>query len=193
MKRRGPAFGHVQAEYQLGNIFRRVAKEFKDLDEAREKIEKEYRTKKEPECTKLLGDFFSLQEKRTNAGVILLMTAGAFLEQIINDYAQTFLDAESYEEHLGNVRTVTKWMLLPRICQNKEISESDPAINALREFVKARNAVVHHKRQDFDLGLEKADRRVKTEIARFLSACRNATTTVDNLIKILTSPPTHIS
>jgi hypothetical protein len=193
MKRRGPAFGHVQAEYQLGNIFRRVAKEFKDLDEAREKIEKEYRTKKEPECTKLLGDFFSLQEKRTEAGVILLMTAGAFLEQIINDYAQTFLDAESYEEHLGNVRTVTKWMLLPRICQNKEISESDPAINALREFVKARNAVVHHKRQDFDLGLEKADRRVKTEIARFLSACRNATTTVDNLIKILTSPPTHIS
>jgi len=193
MKRRGPAFGHVQADYRLGNIFRRVAKEFKELDEAREKTEKEYRSQKEPESTKLLGDFFSLQEKRTEAGVILLMTAGSFLEQIINDYAQTFLDAESYEEHLGNVRTVTKWILLPRICQNKEISEDDPAINVLREFVKARNAVVHHKRQDFDLGLGKADRRVKTEIARFLSACRNATTTVDNLIKILTSPPPNKS
>jgi len=193
MKRRGPAFGHVQAEYRLGNIFQRVAKEFKELDEARERIEKEYRSKKEPESTKLLGNFFSLQEKRTEAGVILLMTAGSFLEQIINDYAQTFLDAESYEEHLGNVRTVTKWILLPRICQNKEISEDDPAINALREFIKARNAVVHHKRQDFDMGLEKADRRVKTEIARFLSACRNATTTVDNLIKILTTPPPHKS
>jgi hypothetical protein len=189
MKRRGSAFGHVQAEYRLENIFRRAAKEFKEADEARERIEKEYRSKKAPESTAMLPKFFSSQERRTEAGVILLMAAGAYLEQITNDYAYTFLDADSYDEHLGNVRAVTKWMLLPRLCQNKEISEDEPAINAFREFVKARNAVVHHKRKDFDLGLKKAQNQVSTEIARFLSACRKAETTVDDLIKILTSPP----
>jgi hypothetical protein len=190
MKRRGPAFGHVQAEYRLENIFRRIAKEFKEADEAREKIEREYQSKKgTDESTAMLPQYFSSQERRTEAGVILLMTAGAFLEKILNDYAYAFLDADSFEEHLGNVRVVTKWILLPRLCQNKEISEDDPTINAFREFVKARNAVVHHKRKDFDLGLKKAQNQTSTEIARFLSACRKAESTVDNLINILTSPP----
>ncbi len=44
------------------------------------------------------------------AGVVLIMAAGAFLEQIINDYAYTFLDVNSYEDHLGNLRTVVKWL-----------------------------------------------------------------------------------
>ena len=189
MKRRGPAFGHVQAEYRLGNIFARSVKEFKEADAAREKIEQEYKCKKEPESTKLLSQYFSSQERRTETGVILLMAAGAFLEQTINDYAYTFLDADSYEEHLGNVRAVTKWILLPRLCQNKVISEDDPAIIAFREFVKARNAVVHHKRKDFDLGFKKAQNQVSTEVARFLSACRKAESTIDDLINILTSPP----
>ena len=117
------------------------------------------------------------------------MAAGAFLEQIINDYAYTFLDADSYEEHLGNLRTVTKWILVPRLCQNKLILEDDPAINALREFVKTRNAIVHHKRKDFDLDLHKVQKQTSTESARFWSACKKAESTVDGLIKLLTSPP----
>ena len=119
------------------------------------------------------------------------MTAAAFLEQIINDYAYTFLDSDSYEEHLGNVRTVTKWLLLPRLCQNKEIKEDDPAINAFRELIRARNAIVHHKRRDITVTASprQVQGKVRTELARFLSACRNATSTVDALVKILESPP----
>jgi hypothetical protein len=107
------------------------------------------------------------------------------LEQIINDYAYTFFDAESFEEHLGNVRTVTKWILLPRLCQNKEIKEDDSAINDFRELVKARNAVVHHKRKELNLA---ASNKVSSEIARFLAACRKSESTVNALVKILTSP-----
>jgi hypothetical protein len=189
MKRKGPTFGHSQVDYRLGNIFKRAVKEFQEADAAREKIDKEYENAKEMESIKTLPQLFSLQERRMEVGVVLLMTAGAFLEQIINDYANTFLDSDSYEEHLGNLRSVTKWILLPRLCQNKEISEDDPVINDFREFIKARNAIVHHKRRDFYLNLHKASNQTTTESARFLSACRKAESTVDGLIKILTSPP----
>ena len=208
MKRKGPTFGHSQVDYRLGNIFKRVVKEFREADAAREKIDDEYENKvqeanaarertddeyenikREIESAKILPELFSLQERRMEIGVILLMTAGAFLEQVINDYAHTFLDSDSYEEHLDNLRSVTKWILLPRLCQNKEISEDNPAINNFREFVKARNAIVHHKRRDFYLDLHKASDQTSTESARFLSACRKAESTVDGLIKILTSTP----
>jgi len=131
----------------------------------------------------------SALERRTETGVVLLMTAAALLEQIINDYAFTFLGPDSYEEHLGNLRIVTKWLLLPRLCQNKEIKEDDPAINNFRELIKARNAIVHHKRIETYPDLRKGSDKVSTQIARFLSACRKATSTVDALIKILESPP----
>ena len=51
--------------------------------------------------------------------------------------------------------------------QNKEISEADPAINALREFVKARNVIVHHKRKEMSFDLNRASKQASVESARF--------------------------
>jgi len=187
MKRKGPSFGHVQVQYRLDIVFKRAVKEFQEADAATEKTEKEYEAKNKP--AELLPHFFSTRERKMEAGVVLIMAAGAWLEQTINDYAHTFLDADWYEEHLDNLRTVTKWILLPHLCQKKEISENDPAINALHEFIKARNAVVHHKRRVWYLDFHKASKQTSTESARFWLACKNIESTVDGLMKLLTSPP----
>ena len=189
MKRKGPIFGHVQVEYRLDALFRRAVKEFQEADSEAKATSKEYESKNNETAVDLLPQVFSSRERKMEAGVVLIMTAGALLDQIINDYAYTFLDTDAYEEHLGTLRTVTKWMLLPRLCQNKEILEDDPAINALREFVKARNAVVHHKRRDYDMNLHKAHKQTSSESARFWLACEKAESTVGDLIKILNSPP----
>ena len=189
MKRKGPTFGHSQVDYRLGNIFKRAVKEFREAESLEEKTANEYDRKKNDGSVDLLPQVFSTRECKMEKAVVLMMTAGAFLEQIINDYAHTFLDSDSYEEHLDNLRTVTKWLLLPRLCQNKEIPENDPTINALRELVKARNAVVHHKRRDWYLDLDKASKKTSTESARFWLACKKAESTVADLIKILESPP----
>jgi hypothetical protein len=178
MKRRGPTLGHCEANYQLWNIFKRYAEEFARADAAKIKADKEY--KKNPKAP-----IFPTLEKRTEAGVILLVTTAALLERIINDYAYTFLDPASYEEHLGNLRTITKWLLLPRLCQNKEIAEDNPTITDFRELIKARNVIVHHRRKELDLT---GSNKVKAEIQRFLSACRKAESTVGGLIKILEAP-----
>ena len=188
MKKKGPSLGHVQVDYRLESIFHRAVKAFQEADEAREKIEKEYEMK--DKAAELLPRFFGLQEQRTEAGVVLLMAAGAYLEQLINDYAHTFLDEVSYKKHLDNLRTVTKWLLLPRLCQNKEIPDDCKAINDFREFVKARNAVVHHKRRDFCSDLQRASKETSTESTRFLTACRKAESTVAAMLEILSSSPT---
>lgn len=193
MKRKGATFGHSQVDYRLGYIFKRAVKEFQAADSIEEKTAKEYDSKKDDGSVDLLPQVFRTRELKMEAGVVLIMSAGAFLEQVINDYAYTFLDADSFEEHLGNLRAVTKWILVPRLCQNKEISEDDPAINALREFVKARNAIVHHKRKDFDLDFHSVKKKVSTESARFWLACKKVESTVDDLIKILTSPPPGVA
>ena len=187
MKRKGPTFGHSQVAYRLDMVFKRAVKEFQEAEIAIEKIEKESNAENNP--LELSAKSFAAHERKMEIGVVLVMAAGAWLEQIINDYAHTFLDADWYEEHLDNLRTVTKWILLPHLCQHKEISENNPAINALREFIKARNAIVHHKRKDFDLDFPKVKKQTSTESARFWLACKNAESTVDNLIKLLTSPP----
>jgi len=111
--------------------------------------------------------------------------AGSLLEQVIYDYATTFLDEDWYEDNLGNLRIVTKYIVLPHLCQNKDVPPDDPAINSLIEFVKARNAVVHPKRKMFSVA---AHKRTETEVARFLQACRNVANTVTKLIKLLESP-----
>ena len=189
MKRKGPTFGHSQVDYRLGNIFKRAVKEFQEAESLEEKTAREYDRNKDDGSVDLLPQVFSTRERKMEKAVVLIMAAGALLEQIINDYAATFLDSDSYEEHLDNLRTVTKWLLIPRLCQNKEIPEDDPAINALRELVKARNAVVHHKRRDWYLDLDKASKKTSTESARFWLACKKAESTVTGLIKILESPP----
>lgn len=187
MKRKGPSFGHAQVEYRLDIVFKRAIKGFQETEAARVKIEKEYDAQYNP--PRLLPQLVSTREREMESGVMLIMATGAWLEQVINDYAHTFLDADWYEEHLDNLRTLSKWTLLPYVCQKKEISEDDPAINALREFIKARNAIVHHKRRDWYLDLHKACKQTSSESARFWSACKNAGSMVNDLIELLTSPP----
>ena len=193
MRRTKPSFGHVEMDYQLTALFKRAVKEFEEADAAHRATEKEYdRVKGDQDSTvgvKVMPRLFSALQRRTETGVVLLMSATAYLEQVINDYGHTFLDPEAYDDHLDNLRTITKWLLLPRLCQTKDVKEDDPAINSLRELIKATNAIVHHRRSEMYLDPHKASKHVTTEGERFLSAARKASSTVDALLKLLTSPP----
>ena len=94
---------------------------------------------------------------------------------------------EAYKEHLGNLRLLTRQLLLPRLCQNKVIDEQHPAINALRELIAARNAIVHPKRNIMGDDPIRAIERTEKEGARFLSVCRTLDKTVEGLKSLLIS------
>jgi hypothetical protein len=183
MKRKRFNFGHVEVSYGLSNVFARAVREFEEANAAKSEIDEEYERTK---AADLMPRTLHAMARRNEAGVVLLMSAVAVLEDAINRYAYTFLEPDSFEEHLGNLRLLTKWLLLPKLCQNKEIPEGHPAINSLRELIKARNAIVHHKWKEMLPDFKRAKDKTSTEVDRFLAASRNAKKTVDELIKLLT-------
>lgn len=192
MKRRRPTFGFTEVDYRLRQIFERATKKFDEADLAAKQLASEFERIKgslDPHhSVQMIQRMFAASDQRREAGVVVLMTAAALLEQIINDYAHTFLEPELYEEHLGKVRIITKWILLPLLCQNTQVREDDPAIKSLRELIRARNDIVHRRRKEMYSNPAKAIDKTSYEGKRFLSACRKARATVDALLKILKSP-----
>jgi hypothetical protein len=182
VKRAGPSFGDAEKDYRLGNIFLRSVEEFNAADEEVLKLDKEYETNK---GLPMIQKMFAAGERRTEAGVVAIISAVAWIEQNLYAYTVRHFDAESYEEHLGNLRLLTRYLLLPRLCQNKVIDEHHPAINGLRELIAARNAVIHPKKHVMGEYPERAHRRLDKESDRFLAACRRLETTIAGLKQLL--------
>ncbi len=184
MKKAEPNFGHEEMDYPLAEIFQRAFKEFQKLDTEIISLEKEYKQNKNWQITQKI---FQIVPKRTEAGVVILFSAMAWLEKTLYAYAICYLDPDSYDEHFGNARMLTRWLLVPRICQNKIIEEDNPSINDFRELICARNAVIHPKRQIMH-NPSVSHRKVDKEANRFLAACRKAERTVSNLRQMLLPP-----
>lgn len=111
----------------------------------------------------------------------------AWIEQNLYAYAVRFLDADSYEAHLGNLKLLTRYLLLPRLCQGKIIEESHPAINDLRELIAARNAITHPKKHVMKDDPIRAHERLDKESRRFLAVCRKLEQTIAGLRELLVS------
>jgi len=188
MKKASPRLGHSEVEYLLPQMLDRFAKEFAAADAEMKMVDSMYKSDKESVPA---GAVFQARDRRIETGVLLLLVASARLEQIIYHYAVTFLDADSFKEHLERNQLLSKWLLLPRLCQGKQVEEDHPAITSLKELIKARNSVAHPKR--YDLVSNVFQQKTKKEIGRFVSACRKAKSTVDALIKILETPSSCVS
>jgi hypothetical protein len=187
MKPAGPTFGHAEIDYRLRQIFDRSYAEFLKADAECTALRTAFEANKDD--FSLVNPMIAAGERHRESGVLVLLTAGAYLEQIINNYAVTFLDAEEYEKRLARKGPVERWTRLPTVCQRKEVAEDNPAIEALRAFVAARNAVVHPKRHVMGEDPISAIEQSNTEGEAFICACQTAATTVANLIAILEAPP----
>jgi len=183
MKKAKNSFGHCEYNYRLDSIFLRSIEEFSKADVEVIRLDGEY---SKNHNASLIPKMFAASETRTEAGVVALMAASSWLEQSLYSYAVRFLDVESYEDHIGSLRVLSRWLLVPKLCENKDIDDDSEAMNALREMVHARNAVIHPKRQIMsDVGVSR--RRVSKESARFLAVCRKLERTVASLRALISS------
>jgi hypothetical protein len=182
MKKARPTLGYSEAEYLLPHLLERLAKEFEEADAEMKLVDRMF---KQDRDSVPVGAVFRARDRRIQTGVMLLLVASARLEQVIYRYATAFLDAEWFEEHLGRNQLLTKWLLLPRFCEGKEINEDHPAINELKSLIKARNAVAHPKRYDMLTAKGGFQDKTAKEVDRFLHACRKAKSTVADLIQLL--------
>ena len=187
MKRAGSSFGHVDIDYRLRQIFDRSFAEFIKADAECARLDAAHHANENDQ--EIWRTMFAEGYRYREFGVLVLLTAGAYIEEIINRYAVTFLDVGEYDKRLARKGPVERWTQLPSLCQNKTIRENNPAIAALRELVAARNAVVHPRRHVMGVDPLTAMERGNAEGELFNRACHNATATIVALIAILEAPP----
>ena len=187
MKPTPPFFGWSEVNYFLDHIYRKALHRFKSADTAHQLLEREYDKTKTPE---LMPKMFAAMQESQESGVALLWAASSLLEYCLYKYAITKIHPKAWEDHLDNIRTVSKWIVIPQLCQGKNVPEDCPAINGLKELVKARNSVVHPRvKLITDDGFPNTDK----EGVRFKSACRNVEATVTALLEVLNQQVTPAS
>jgi hypothetical protein len=176
MKNAAPAFGHIDPGYRLQEIFFRTVFDFGIADTEYAKLEEQYKT--DPSGV-VIQKMFEVGATRREAGVIAILAAGAFLEGLLYAYAIHHIDVDSYETHLDNLRAISKWIILPKLCQNKEIGENSPVIADLKYFVRVRNSIIHPKRRVIGTNLNVFEKSNKEE-EDFLSVARRLELIVSN-------------
>jgi hypothetical protein len=102
----------------------------------------------------------------------------------LHSYAIHHIDEEAYKKHLENLRAISKWILLPKLCQNKTIDESDARIGDLKKFIEIRNMLTHPKRVLIKENLNVIAKAEK-EGDEFLTVVRKLEKTVLNAVGLL--------
>lgn len=186
MREAKPSLGRAEVGYRLDVVLHKAIAEFKAADAEVTHMEKARQASGE---SKLLPPLFAAGDRRMEAGVVAVFAAVAWLELMLYAYAVDRIQPNSYEEHLDRLRLVSRWLILPRLCEGKVIAEDAPPIHALRELIRARNAVIHPRVRPMYAADPLAPiGQVDTEFNRFLSACRKIEATVQDLQRLLSGP-----
>jgi len=117
------------------------------------------------------------------SGVVLLISAYSFLESELYRYALEYVHPDYWDDHFDSLRTLSKWLVIPKQCEGKEIDETCREINQLRELIGARNAIIHHKVSK--ITSKKKIENLNAERKRFERACATAQRTVEELLELI--------
>lgn len=179
MKKAPRSVGYQQANYQLLDILREAHAEYIKTNAQAEQIDKDKEA-----GAKRIPKLFEARHRAIRNGVISVTMATSYLESAIYHYGTHFLHFKSFDNYIGSLSIVAKWLVVPRLCQGIEINEDSSEINDLKELVKARNCIIHSK-----IKWMTADnpfpKDLDTELARFDKAAFKCIDTVDSLIGIL--------
>ena|SRR2546425_421944 len=79
------------------------------------------------------------------ASIVAVVFSALTLEAFINHYASERLSKSYFENYLGKLDLVSKWIIVPRLVHRKQLATGSHAMNSLRWLVTLRNSLVHYK------------------------------------------------
>jgi len=94
-------------------------------------------------------DFIELENLRDALGFHTILYAAMCIEASIFDYAATQLGDEFVKTHFEKIDLLSKWVIIPKYVCGAEINKNRPAYAGLKQLIKTRNALVHHKSSEF--------------------------------------------
>lgn len=81
----------------------------------------------------------------TIAGIECIVFTALSLEAQIYDFAARYFGDVYVSEHLDKLDLVSKWLVVPKLVTGQELAKNGRAFGFLREVVRYRNSLAHHK------------------------------------------------
>ncbi|GIU53809.1 hypothetical protein [Shewanella sp. KT0246] len=113
----------------------------------------------------------------SQAAIKSVVFSAMCVEASINNYAGGQLGDKYFEQHLGSLDVVSKWVVIPRLICGKSIDKSGPAFSALKILISSRNSLIHNKSYEMNLSnpesmIQKMEKRNKDFYAGFHNALK---------------------
>jgi hypothetical protein len=88
------------------------------------------------------------EEELTKLSFITVIFSNIALESYIYDYAARHLGDSFVKDYLDKLDTLSKWVVIPKLITGRELSRRQHWYGLLKQLIKTRNAITHHKSLD---------------------------------------------
>lgn len=95
-----------------------------------------------------MTDYMEYDQKVIHAKITVIIFLITYLESYIYDYAAITLGDNYVEKYLDKLSLESKWIIIPKLITGKELDKSRNYWGDLKELIKWRNNLVHHKTID---------------------------------------------
>ena len=81
--------------------------------------------------------------------MITIVFAALAVEGYLYDYAARNLSGKFIREHLDNLKTVSKWLVIPKLVTGKDFPKGGKAFQLLKQLIENRNFLAHSKSEEY--------------------------------------------
>lgn len=89
-----------------------------------------------------------VQKDLAKASIIAIVFATLAVEAYIYDYAARRLGDAFVKDYIDKLDLLSKWVVVPKLITSHELPRREHWFALLRQLIKARNSIVHHKSSD---------------------------------------------
>ncbi|WP_144408823.1 hypothetical protein [Chromobacterium vaccinii] len=115
----------------------------------------------------------SLEKQSLNLGIKSIVFAGMTVEAAIYDMGAIHLGDKFSNNYLDKMDILTKWIIIPKLISGKEVRQGFAPYARLKQLIKARNKLVHHKSCELKVSKELAE-KIEKESEEFIDDVHNS-------------------
>jgi hypothetical protein len=87
----------------------------------------------------------STEAEIAKSALVVIVFSAMAIEAYIYDYAARHLGDAFVKDHLDKLDILSKWIIIPELITGKEVSRHQKWYLLLKNLIKTRNSVIHHK------------------------------------------------
>jgi len=133
------------------------------------------------------SDLIEYSIKLDNSCIQTIIFSALAVEAFIYDYGARKTSDSFVQNYLDKLDLVSKWVVVPQMVTGKDFPRDRSGFKLLRELVRNRNSLIHHKSLKIDLETENYIDQINKMTGDLLEKAERAVATLDKLTNDLKS------